>query len=261
MEFSLAAVLVAAGAAIGMAGGFVRLAAYRRGCEEQIAALQRRVEGYAGHVPPELFEHRLGEVRREEGEARARLTLELEARAEAAAAAERQSMADRQAATQGAHDEQVRTLMELRNALLAEHAVLKQEIESLLGMVKVVDRWHDEMLAILANNRELKTQNEKFFRVVKSVVMLALNAAIEAARAGEQGRGFAVVADGVRDLAETSMSLAREFKSMLDKNDLVTTTTFQDMQASGNMIRTVVFGLTSTTEKLLSTIDRAKTPS
>ena len=84
--------------------------------------------------------------------------------------------------------------------------------------------------------------------------MLALNAAIEAARAGEAGRGFAVVADGVRVLADISTRLAQEYKRNLDKNDLVTTTTFQDMQASGNMIRTAVFGLRSTTDNIRSTI-------
>jgi hypothetical protein len=45
--------------------------------------------------------------------------------------------------------------------------------------------------------------------------------------------------------------LARDYKNTLDKNDLVTTTTFQDMQASGNMVRTAVFGLHACSEKML----------
>jgi methyl-accepting chemotaxis protein len=85
--------------------------------------------------------------------------------------------------------------------------------------------------------------------------MLALNAAIEAARAGEAGRGFAVVADGVRDLANTSMQLSNEYKKNLSKNDLITTTTFQDIQASGNMIRNVLFGLKATTDKIQSQLE------
>jgi methyl-accepting chemotaxis protein len=106
------------------------------------------------------------------------------------------------------------------------------------------------MQAILRNNQELKKQNEQFQNINKSVVMLALNASIEAARAGEQGRGFSVVADGVRDLALTSTRLAQDYKTNLDKNDLITTTTFQDMQASGNMIRTALFGLGATTDRI-----------
>ncbi|WP_459950558.1 methyl-accepting chemotaxis protein [Denitratisoma sp. agr-D3] len=113
------------------------------------------------------------------------------------------------------------------------------------------------MQTILVNNKELKEQNEEFGRIVKNVVMLALNAAIEAARAGEQGRGFAVVADGVRDLALLSEKLSQNYRTNLLKNDLVTTTTFQDMQASGNMIRTAVFGLKATSEKVENLIVQA----
>jgi methyl-accepting chemotaxis protein len=88
--------------------------------------------------------------------------------------------------------------------------------------------------------------------------MLALNASIEAARAGEQGRGFAVVADGVRDLATTADSVLKNFKANLFKNDLVTTTTFQDMQASSNMIRTVVLGLKTTADRIQSALEEGE---
>ena len=148
-------------------------------------------------------------------------------------------------------------LAQLRASLRSEHAALQHDIEPMLGMVKTVERWHDEMQTILANNRELKQQNDEFSRIIKNVVMLALNAAIEAARAGEAGRGFAVVADGVRELALSSSTWAQKYKQNLDRNDLVTTTTFQDMQASGNMIRTAVFGLKATNDKIGSTIASA----
>ncbi|HEY7986789.1 MAG TPA: methyl-accepting chemotaxis protein [Methylophilaceae bacterium] len=124
-----------------------------------------------------------------------------------------------------------------------------------MGFAKTVERWHDEMQAILDNTRNIKRQNEEFSRIVSNVVMLALNAAIEAARAGEAGRGFAVVADGVRDLANTSMQLSNEYKKNLSKNDLITTTTFQDIQASGNMIRNVLFGLKATTDKIQTQLE------
>ncbi len=158
--------------------------------------------------------------------------------------------------TRNAHDAR---LAELRQALTAEYdAFFKNDVESFLGIVKTVERWHDEMHLIVSNNRELKRQNDEFARIVKGVVMLALNASIEAARAGEQGRGFAVVADGVKELAMQSSTLSQSYKQNLDKNDLVTTTTFQDMQASSNLIRTTVFGLRATADKIRSTLANAE---
>ncbi|BEV71578.1 hypothetical protein THUN1379_10600 [Paludibacterium sp. THUN1379] len=137
-----------------------------------------------------------------------------------------------------------------QQSLQDEQRALAEEMSRLLGLVQTIERWHEEMQAILVNNQRLREQNERFASIVKSVVMLALNAAIEAARAGEQGRGFAVVADGVRDLALNAGVLSGEYKKNLERNDLVTTTTFQDLQASGKMIRTAVFSLQSASDSL-----------
>ena len=136
----------------------------------------------------------------------------------------------------------------------AQFGKLKSDVESLLGIVSMLERWHEEIQSILDNNKDLKRKNSEFKSINQSVVMLALNAAIEAARAGEHGRGFAVVADGVRELALTSTKLAGEYQQYLDMNDLVTTTTFQDMQASGNVIRTTVANLNSVCERLRSEV-------
>ncbi|WP_281282213.1 methyl-accepting chemotaxis protein [Aliikangiella marina] len=90
----------------------------------------------------------------------------------------------------------------------------------------------------MQHNRAMSDQNAQFSNIVKQIVILALNAAIEAARAGEFGRGFAVVADEVRSLALRSQDLSSSYQDNLHKNDILTTSTFQDIQASGKMIVT-----------------------
>jgi hypothetical protein len=169
-------------------------------------------------------------------------------------ALERVETARREACAE-AEAAQATRFAQLRAALRGEQAALAEELTHLLGLVQTVERWHDEMQTILVNNRRLKEQNESFAGIVKSVVMLALNAAIEAARAGEHGRGFAVVADGVRSLAQGAGELSGEYKKNLERNDLITTATFQDLQASGNMIRTAVFSLRSASERVFATLE------
>lgn len=168
----------------------------------------------------------------------------------ALASAEARFRAELDAGTQAARD----GLRAALDSVDAQFGRLKNDAESLLGVVSMLERWHEEIQSILDNNKDLKRKNGEFKSINQNVVMLALNAAIEAARAGEYGRGFAVVADGVRELALTSTKLAGEYQQYLDMNDLVTTTTFQDMQASGNVIRTTVFNLNSICDRIRSDI-------
>ncbi|WP_231137243.1 methyl-accepting chemotaxis protein [Chromobacterium paludis] len=169
--------------------------------------------------------------------------------------ARRLAEAAREDARRESRDEALRSLQSVRADMRQEQAALAGDVERLLGLVQTIERWHEEMQAILVNNRRLKEQNEDFSTIVKSVVMLALNASIEAARAGEYGRGFSVVADGVRQLASNAADLSGEYKKNLERNDLVTTTTFQDLQACGNMIRTAVFGLKASSERILAKLE------
>jgi methyl-accepting chemotaxis protein len=113
---------------------------------------------------------------------------------------------------------------------------MRREINQYLELLNTFERWNEAMNALVAHNQLMRKQNDELAGIVKQIIVLALNAAIEAARAGEAGRGFAVVADSVKTLATRSAGLSESYEKNLLKNDLITTATFQDIQAMGKML-------------------------
>ena len=127
---------------------------------------------------------------------------------------------------------------------------LQKDVSGLLTLLSTLHRWDDEMSKLMQQNQYMQKQNQEFGGIISQTVILALNAAIEAARAGEAGRGFAVVADEVRVLATRAEGFSANYRDSLHKNDMVTTATFQDIQASGKMILTAVHALDAKLGKL-----------
>ncbi|VUD56380.1 Methyl-accepting chemotaxis protein McpA [Thalassocella blandensis] len=107
------------------------------------------------------------------------------------------------------------------------------------------ERWTHQLESLMVNNAEMQKQSATFQDIVKQIIILALNASIEAARAGEAGRGFAVVATEVRNLANESEELNNNYKENLCKNELLTISAFQDIQATSKMILTGVTNIIS----------------
>ena len=113
---------------------------------------------------------------------------------------------------------------------------IADEAARLKSLAATFERWHEQMISLMTQNQDMHVKNQELSSIVRHVVIVSLNASIEAARAGTAGRGFAVVASEVRSLAARSEELSKSYRDSLHRNDLTTTTTFQDIQAGGKMI-------------------------
>ncbi len=142
----------------------------------------------------------------------------------------------------------------VKSDLLLNISELSGEAEQLKNVAVTFEHWHEEMNSLMAQNSYMRSKNQEFSAIVKHVILVALNASIEAARAGEWGRGFAVVAEQVNALAVRSEALSVEYGHSLRKNDLITTVTFQDIQASGKMMMAAFVAMESRINRLQSTL-------
>ena len=145
-------------------------------------------------------------------------------------------------------------LEEIKSGMLKRMKEISDEAEQLKQVAVTFEHWHGEMSSLMAQNTHMRIKNQEFASIVKHVILVALNASIEAARAGEWGRGFAVVADQVNALAVRSEALSLEYGHSLRKNDLITTVTFQDIQASGKMMMAAFSAMDSKISQLRSTL-------
>ena len=118
-----------------------------------------------------------------------------------------------------------------------------EEVSSLKDVAHAFERWHQDMNALMDQNRKMRATGEELSLIVRHLTMLSLNAKIEAARAGDASRGFVVVATEMRTLSDRADALQKQFSAGLHRNDLSTTATFQDIQASGKMMLAAISGL------------------
>ena len=85
--------------------------------------------------------------------------------------------------------------------------------------------------------------------------LLALNASIESARAGEAGKGFAVVASEIQKLASQSDEAAGEIKEIIEKLQLESEKTVEDMNNTKVLINEQIGKLDATKNSFIDVSD------
>jgi methyl-accepting chemotaxis protein len=144
---------------------------------------------------------------------------------------------------------------DLQADLLRRTQELTDEVGRLKALAVAFERWHQDMISLMDQNRDMHGMGEDLASIVKQLIMLSLNAAIEAARAGDSARGFVVVAGEVRSLSLRAQSLSKDLGKNLHSNDLRTTATFQDIQAGGKLMMAAISGLESMVRQLRNGIE------
>ena len=139
---------------------------------------------------------------------------------------------------------------------LRQASHIADEAARLKALSLTFERWHDQMISLMAQNRDMHSKNQELSAIVQHVLIVSLNASIEAARAGAAGRGFSIVASEVRALASRSQELSKSYRDSLLRNDLTTAATFQDIQAGGKMITASLGSVEMLAGQFQSTIEQ-----
>jgi methyl-accepting chemotaxis protein len=150
-------------------------------------------------------------------------------------------------------------VLEFREEWGRQASSIAAEAARLKALAVTFERWHEQMISLMGQNQEMHSKNQELSSIVSHVLIVSLNASIEAARAGAAGRGFSVVASEVRTLASRSQELSKSYRDSLHRNDLITTATFQDIQAGGKMIIASLGSVAALANQLQSRLEQATT--
>ena len=141
---------------------------------------------------------------------------------------------------------------------MQQAARIASEAARLKLMSSTFERWHEQMISLMAQNNDMHKKNQELSSIVSHVLIVSLNASIEAARAGAAGRGFSIVAGEVRTLATRSQELPKSYRDSLNRNDLITAATFQDIQAGGKMIAATLASVEASSHQLHTQLEATR---
>ena len=144
--------------------------------------------------------------------------------------------------------EETAASMEQFTSTVAQSANTSREAASLSQRAATVARQGNEaMTQVVTTMDDISKSSRRIGEIIQVIDgisfqtnILALNAAVEAARAGEQGRGFAVVAGEVRNLAQRTLSAAKEIKVLIDESADKVTHGSQLVHSAGQTMANVV---------------------
>jgi methyl-accepting chemotaxis protein len=127
---------------------------------------------------------------------------------------------------QAASLEETASSMEEITAAVRQNAENASSANNLaIGASQVAVRGGEVVSQVVDTMNSIESSSKKIVDIIGVIDgiafqtnILALNAAVEAARAGEQGRGFAVVATEVRNLAQRTVTAAKEIKQLISES-------------------------------------------
>jgi methyl-accepting chemotaxis protein len=128
--------------------------------------------------------------------------------------------------SQAASLEETASSMEEITAAVKQNAENASHANTLaIGASRVAVRGGEVVSQVVDTMSSIESSSKKIVDIIGVIDgiafqtnILALNAAVEAARAGEQGRGFAVVATEVRNLAQRTVTAAKEIKALIGES-------------------------------------------
>src|SRR5688572_3531196 len=77
---------------------------------------------------------------------------------------------------------------ETKADLLRQMDKIAAETAQIREIALAFERWHQDMIKLVAQNKEMHGKGDDLGSIVRQLIMLSLNAAIEAARAGQSAR-------------------------------------------------------------------------